>query len=100
MADKQHAKKRPRPRSGFLTKVVILVLLAAIGWQLYGLRDQLKTAQAEKNRYAVEVAAQQQKNDALAADIAAGPTEEKIEEIARDELGYVKPGEYIFEPGN
>ena len=24
----------------------------------------------------------------------------KIEEIARDELGYVKPGEYIFEPGN
>ena len=100
IADKQHAKKRPRPRSGFLTKVVILVLLAAIGWQLYGLRDQLKTAQEEKDRYAAEVAAQQQENDALAADIAAGPTEEKIEEIARDELGYVKPGEYIFEPGN
>ena len=100
MADKQCAKKQPRPRSGFLTKVVILVLLAAIGWQLYGLRDQLKTAQEEKERYAAEVAAQQQENDALAADIAAGPTEEKIEEIARDELGYVKPGEYIFEPGN
>ena len=100
MADKQRAKKRPHPRSGFLTKVVILVLLAAIGWQLYGLRDQLKTAQEEKDRYAAEVAAQQQENDALAADIAAGPTEEKIEEIARDELGYVKPGEYIFEPGN
>ena len=76
------------------------VLLAASGWQPYGRRDQLKTAQEEKDRYAAEVAAQQQENDALAADIAEGPTEEKIEEIARDELGYVKPGEYIFEPGN
>ncbi len=100
MSDKRHAKKRPRPRSGFLTKVVILVLLGAIGWQLYSLQGQLKTVQAEKERFAAEVAAQQQKNDALAADIAEGPTEEKIEEIARDELGYVKPGEYIFEPGN
>jgi cell division protein FtsL len=100
MADKRHTKKQPRPRSGFLTKVVILVLLGAIGWQLHSLQGQLKTVQAEKERFAAEVAAQQQENDALAADIAEGPTEEKIEEIARDELGYVKPGEYIFEPGN
>ena len=32
------------------------------------------------------------------ADIAEGPTDEKLEEIARDELGLVKPGEYVFEP--
>ena len=96
MADKQRAKKRPHPRSGFLTKVVILVLLAAIGWQLYGLRDQLKTAQEEKDRYAAEVAAQQQENDALAADIAEGGTQEKMEEIARETLGLVYPGERVF----
>ena len=96
MADKQRAKKRPHPRSGFLTKVVILVLLAAIGWQLYGLRDQLKTAQEEKDRYAAEVAAQQQENDALAADIAEGGTQAKMEEIARETLGLVYPGERVF----
>ena len=100
MANKQHAKKQPRPRTGLLTKIVIVALLAAIGWQLYGLRGQLKSAQAEKDRYAAEVAEQQRENDALAADIAEGPTDEKIEEIARDELGLVKPGEYIFDPGN
>ena len=98
MADKQRAKKRPHPRSGFLTKVVILVLLAAIGWQLYGLRDQLKTAQEEKDRYAAEVAAQQQENDALAADIAQGSTPEKMEEIAREELGLVDPNTIMIQP--
>ena len=36
-------------------------------------------------------------NDALAADIAEGPTREKIEEIARDELGLVTPNEYVFD---
>lgn len=100
MANKQHAKKKPRPRAGFLTKLVILVLLAAIGWQLYNLRNQIETAQAEKDRYAAEVEEQQRENDAVADDIAEGPTDEKIEEIARDELGLVKPGEYIFDPGN
>ena len=48
--------------------------------------------------YAALVAAQRQENAALEADIAAGPTDEKLEEIARDELGLVKPGEYVFEP--
>ena len=37
-----------------------------------------------------------QANDALAADIAEGNTQEKMEEIARDELGYVSPGERVF----
>jgi len=100
MASKQQANKKSRPQVGLLTKIVILVLLVAIGWQLRELQGQLESAQAEKDRYAAEVAEQQQKNDALAADIAEGPTDEKIEEIARDELGYVKPGEYIFEPAN
>ena len=77
---------------------MIVVLLAAMGWQLYDLQDQLQTARAEKEAYQQQVAEQQQKNDALAADIAEGPTAEKIEEIARNELGYVKPGEYVFEP--
>ena len=98
MADKKRTEKKPRPKAGLLTKIVIVVLLAAMGWQLYDLQDQLQTARAEKEAYQQQVAEQQQKNDALAADIAEGPTAEKIEEIARNELGYVKPGEYVFEP--
>lgn len=100
MANKERAKKQARPRAGLLTKVVIVVLLVAIGWQLYELHGQLESAQAEKESYAAQVEEQQRENDALAADIAEGPTAEKIEQIARDELGLVKEGEYIFDPGN
>jgi len=81
-----------------MVKLIILVLLAAMGWQLYGLRTQLAHAQEERDAYAAQVEARRQENAALEADIAEGPTEEKLQEIARDELGLVKPGEYVFEP--
>lgn len=96
MARKEHGAKKRRPRAGVLTKVVILVLLAAIGWQLYGLQGQVESARAERDRYAAQVEEQQRENDALKADIEEGVTPEKIEEIARDELGLVTPGEYVI----
>ena len=92
------ARTRKKGKTGPLTKLVILLLLAVMGWQLYGLRGQLERARAERDQYASQVAVQQQTNAALEADIAEGPTDEKLEEIARDELGLVKPGEYVFEP--
>ena len=91
------AKEQKRPRASLLTKVVLLVLLGAIGWQLYGLQSKGAAAQAEKDQYAAQVAQTQRENDALAADIAQGPTPEKIEEIARNELGLVTPNEYVFD---
>lgn len=92
--------KKQHPKAGLLTKVVILVLLAAIGWRLYDLRGQIADAQAEQERYAAQVEERERENAALKADIEEGPTEEKLEDIARDELGYVKPGEYVFDPTN
>ena len=95
MAKKAEQQKK-RPRASLLTKIVLLVVLAAIGWQLYGLQGQLTAAQAERDRYQMEVETLRQENDALAADIAGGTTQEKMEEIARKELGVVTPGEYVF----
>ena len=86
--EKARRRKKVKVRARPLTKLVILVLLAAIGWQLYGLRSQVRRAQ------------EQRENAALEADITEGPTDEKLEEIARDELGLVKPGEYVFEPSH
>ena len=87
MAKKAEQQKK-RPRASLLTKIVLLVVLAAIGWQLYGLQSKVAAAQ---------VAQTQRENEALAADIAEGPTREKVEEIARDELGLVTPNEYVFD---
>lgn len=83
-------------RAGLLTKLLIVVLLAALGWQLLDLQQQLRSAQAEKDRYARQVDEIRQENDALEADIAEGMTPEKVEEIAREQLGLVTPGEYVF----
>ena len=38
--EKARRRKKVKVRARPLTKLVILVLLAAIGWQLYGLRSQ------------------------------------------------------------
>ena len=88
--------KKPRARASLLTKVLVLLLLALIGWKLYDLHGQVQDAQAEKEQLAAEVQAKQQENDALSKDIAAGNTPEKMEELARDELGMVGPNERVF----
>ena len=93
-------KKVKRPRAGLLTKVVIAVLLMTLGWQIYDLRGQIVGARDEQERYAAQVEEKKRENAALKADIAEGPTAEKLEDIARDELGYVKSGEYVFDPTN
>lgn len=93
---KRSGKKRQRARASLPTKFLILALLIAIGWQLHSLHGQVESAQAEKELLAAQVEAKTQENDALAADIAEGTTPEKMQEIAREELGWVAPGEYVF----
>ena len=88
--------KNARPRSSLLTKLVILALLAAIGWKLYDLRAQVAQAETEKAQISAQVEQQRQENAALEADIAEGTTPEKMEEIAREELDLVMPNEYVF----
>ena len=96
--ERAHAKKKHKIKMGLPVKVIVLALLVVIGWQLYSLQGQLASAREERDRYADLVAAKEQENAALEADIAQGPTDEKLQEIARDELGLVKPDEYVFEP--
>ena len=94
--------KKQHARASLLTKLLVLLLLAGIGWQLFSLQGQVRAAQAEKaalaekDALAAQVQAKQQENDALSADIAQGGTQEKMEEIARQELGLVYPGERVF----
>ena len=91
------AVKPAKKRSGsLLTHVAILLILAAIGWQLYSLQSQIASTQAEKDRTAQQVEMLKQNNDALRADIAEGATDEKMKDLARDELGWTDPNEYVF----
>lgn len=82
--------------TGLLSKILIVTLLAAAALQLFSLHEQLDDAQAGLDALAAQVESTRQKNDALKQDIAEGCTPEKMEEIARRELGLVFPGEYVF----
>ena len=89
-------QNKRRARARFLTQLLVLRLVGGIGWQLFHLQEQVRAAEAEKEALAAQVQAKQQENDALAADIAQGSTQEKMEEMAREELGLVYPGERVF----
>lgn len=88
-----HAKKAS---GGVLFWLLILLLLAALGWTLRTVQTQVQSAEAERDRYALQVAQAEQDNEALRADIAEGATEEKMKELAREQLGWTDPNEYVF----
>lgn len=89
-------KEKKRTRASLFTKVLLVVLLTAMGIQLRSLHAQIQEAQVEKDQLAQQVQDQQQENDALSQDIAEGNTREKMLEIAREELGYVGPNEIVI----
>lgn len=100
MAKQRKTPKAVKLRAGLMTKLLIVILLAALVCKVYALREQVWDAEAEKARIAAAVESKRQENDALAADIEEGCTPEKMQEIARRELGWLLPGEYVFEVGS
>lgn len=92
-------EKKAAPKklcAGLLSKILILTLLAAAVLQLFQLSEQVDAAQSERDALQAQVEATRQRNDALKTDITEGCTPEKMEEIARREMGLVHPGEYVF----
>lgn len=89
-------RKARKKRGGLLVPFLLLLILAAIGWQLRSLQEQLRSAQVENERTAQQVESLQQENDSLRADIEEGPTEEKMKELARNELGMIEGDSYLF----
>lgn len=93
------SRKREIRRGSIVTTSLILVVIAALGLRLYGLRLQVENARLERDRYQVDVEAVEQKNAALRSDIEEGPTTEKMVEIAMRDLGMVLESDYVFYPG-
>ena len=89
-------KKKRKRASGFLTGVLLLVLLLGVGVQLYRMQEQLKTARAEEEALAREIAQVEKENQQLQEDLDNAGNPELIEEIAREELGMATQGEKVF----
>ncbi|MGM9593846.1 MAG: septum formation initiator family protein [Candidatus Onthomonas sp.] len=83
-------------QSGFLSKVVVLVLLVFVAITLLNVRGEVKDAQQQLEVYQAAVDEQQQVNAALEENIANSSDPDTVLDVAKDKMGLLEPGEVIF----
>ena len=87
---------KPKKRMGVLAAALILALLFTFGYQLLRLQDQLDMARAEQSALAMRLAEQRQENAALEAALERAEDPKYLQELAREQLGMVSPGQKDF----
>ncbi|MCZ6631354.1 MAG: septum formation initiator family protein [Actinobacteria bacterium] len=83
-----------RPGAALAT-LLFLVMGAAFLTQVVPYRQILDSSRQVSSARA-QLAALEVDNELLAADIAALETDEEVEKLAREKLGYVRPGEIAY----
>ena len=83
-------------KASLLTKLVVLALLIGTATGLLTMRSQLKTAQADLADAQRQVEEQKQVNADLADAVENSGDPDRQADLARDKLGLVEPGEYVF----
>ena len=83
-------------RAGMLTKLLLAIVLVASVTTFLNLQVQARDLAAQKAALERQTARQRQENEALTAAIADKDNPERINDVARERLGYVAPGEIIF----
>ncbi len=83
-------------KTGIFTKIVIIALAAYAIVSLLSLKSRLAQAEAYQAKLEEEVSRAELENAGLSYEIEHSADDSTIEDIARDKLGLVKPGEKIF----
>ena len=83
-------------QAGFLTKIVVLVLLIAASVTLLRMRGQIREAREKLEEQKLLVAGQTQINADLRDAIDHSGDPDRQADIARTELGLVAPGEKVI----
>ena len=81
-------------RAGFLTKLVILVLLIYMATSLMDLRGKIQSVEEQRDALTQQVANQQLRNQELQDAIANSDDPDMMEQVARDK-GFVRQGEEL-----
>lgn len=84
-------------RAGMATKLLVLVLLAAVAIALLSTQAKLSAAQADLETLTRQVQEQREANAALQDGIDHSGDPDYLADIARSRLGLVQPGEIVFE---
>lgn len=83
-------------RAGMLTKILILALLIISVTAFLDLHSQAQELAQQQAALEKQVSRQKQENQALSDAIARSDDPESVQDVARDRLGLVTPGEIIF----
>lgn len=83
-------------RASLITKIVIIAIMLYAGVTLVSLKVQVASARARRDELQNQVSSTTQTNTELKYAIDHSTDPETIEDIARNKLGLVKPGEKIF----
>ena len=84
-------------KASLLTKLVILTLLIGTATGLLTMRSQLQAAQAYLAAAQKQVEEQKQANADLADAVESSGDPDRQADLAREKLGLVEPGEYVFQ---
>lgn len=87
---------KSKKRGGMLVVLVVLAMLFAVGYQLANIRAKLASAETERSALAERVARQEQENRSLEAALDRAEDPEYLQQLARDRLGMVSPGQKDF----
>ena len=88
--------KQPKKRGSLLTAALVTLLLCLAIWQLVAMRGKLAAARAERDALVETVARQEQENRSLEATLERAEDPEYLQELAREKLGMVTPGQKDF----
>ena len=83
-------------RASLITKIVIIAIMVYAGITLVSLKVQVASARAQRDELQSQVSAITQSNTEFKYEIDHSTDAETIEDVARNKLGLVKPGEKIF----
>lgn len=86
-------KKRKR---SIILSFCIIVLCAFFAISLISITKRINETKAEIRDVQAQYAEQVKENEKLGKVVDSGDKDEYVEEIARDKLGYVKPGEHVY----
>lgn len=83
-------------RSSVLMTLLLLVMVVYSTVTLVNLQAQLREKEIEEEELSTQIALEKQENMRIQQDINLLNTEAGVEKVARENLGYAKPGEKIF----
>lgn len=83
-------------QSGFLSKIVVLILLIFVAITLLNVRGQVKAAEEDLQTYQAAVDEQREINAALSDNIANSSDAETVLDVAKDKMGLLESGEVVF----